>query len=92
MLAPQVEYLDERDAVPCPPVKKQMWDGEKFVPVTLYKIKGHVGVVAHNSLSTTFGPSGIYRVGTYWQHSKSGDFTLMDEKVYFFYRLKWEGR
>lgn len=92
MLEPQVEYLDERDAVPRPPVKKQMWDGEKFVPVTLYKIKGHVGVVAYDSLSTTFGPSGIHRIGTYWEYSKTGDFTLMDEKVYFFYRLKWEGR
>ena len=35
MLAPKVEFLDERDAVPRPPVKKQIWNGTEFV--TLYQ-------------------------------------------------------
>jgi len=89
MLAPKVEFLDERDAVPRPPVKKQVWNGERFVPITIYKIKGFVGVVQENWLQKTFGHPGTYRDGTYWDYNRAGDFTLMDEKVYMFYKLKW---
>ena len=39
MFAPAVEFIDAEIVLP-PPVKKQVWDGEKFVPITIYKIKG----------------------------------------------------
>ena len=35
----QIEYVDLEVTLP-PPVKKQVWDGEQFVPMTLYKQNG----------------------------------------------------
>lgn len=92
MWAPRIEYIDEKDIVLPPPVKKQVWDGEKFVPITIYKIKGLPVMEAEYWLQKTFGHSGTYRNGSYWDYSRAGDFTVMDEKVYMFYKLKWEGR
>jgi len=92
MLVPKVEFLDERDIVLPPPVRKQVWDGEKFVPITIYKIKGYIDTEAEKWLQKTFGYPGTYRGGSYWDYSRAGDFTVMDEKVYMFYKLKWEGR
>ena len=92
MLVPKVEFLDERDIVLPPPVRKQVWDGEKFVPITIYKIKGYIGTEAEKWLQKTFGYPETYRGGSYWDYSRAGDFTVMDEKVYMFYKLKWEGR
>ena len=31
-----IEYIDVEVTLP-PPVKKQIWNGEKFVPMTLYR-------------------------------------------------------
>jgi len=47
---PVIEYADESDIVLPPPVRKQVWDGEKFVPMTLYKHKG-----VHNISMGVFG-------------------------------------
>lgn len=91
MQAQQIEYVDAEVVLP-PPVRKQVWDGEQFVPITLYKIKGWPGMAAENWLLTSFGHPGTYRDGRYWDYSRAGDFTVMDEKVYMFYKLKWEGR
>ena len=92
MFAPQIEIIDEKDIVLPPPVKKQVWDGEKFVPITIYKIKGYIGMEAEHWLKKTFGYPGTYHDGTYWDYSRAGDFTVMDEKVYMFYKLKWGSR
>ena len=47
MLTPEVEFIDERDAVPRPPVKKLIWNGTEFVPLNLYRMSSPVGVVAY---------------------------------------------
>jgi hypothetical protein len=40
MFAPRIEYIDEKDIVLPPPVKKQIWNGTEFVPFLLYRRKG----------------------------------------------------
>jgi hypothetical protein len=86
-----IEYIDAEVVLP-PPVKKQVWNGEKFVPITLYRIKGYPGMAAENWLLTSFGHAGIHRDGTYWDYSSAGNFMLMDEKVYTWYQMKWGNR
>ena len=86
-----IEYVDAEVVLP-PPVKKQVWDGERFVPITLYKIKGWPGMAAENWLLENFGHAGIYRDGRYWEYSRAGDFTVMDERVYVWYQMKWGNR
>lgn len=71
------------------PVRKQVWNGTQFVPVALYKIQGWPGMEAENWLLKNFGHSGTYQEGRYWDYSKSGNFTVMDEKVYVWYQMKW---
>ena len=88
MWTQKIEYADAEVVLP-PPVKKQVWEGEKFVPMTLYKIKGWPGMAAENWLLTNFGHAGIYREGRFWHYSRAGDFTVMDEKVYVWYQMKW---
>ena len=83
------EYVVE---TPRPPVKKQVWNGERFVPITVYKIKGWPGMEAENWLLKNFGHAGIYRDGRYWEYSRAGDFTVMDEKVYMWYQMKWNNQ
>ena len=72
-----------------PPVKKQVWDGEKFVPMTLYKKKGVPNMEEMQWLNVTYGFPGTYKDGQYWDYSKAGDFVVMDEKVYTWYQMKW---
>lgn len=84
----QIEYIDIEVTLP-PPVKKQIWDGEKFVPMTLYRTKGWPGMEAENWLLKNFGHAGTYKDGRYWEYSRAGDFTVMDEKVYTWYQMKW---
>ena len=72
-----------------PPVKKQVWDGEKFVPMTLYK-----RIVLPNAeqlkwLEKSYGRQGVYKDGLFWDYSRAGNFIVMDEKVYTWYQLKW---
>jgi len=52
MWTQKIEYIDAEVVLPSP-VKKQVWDGEKFVPITLYKIKGWPGMTAENWLLTS---------------------------------------
>jgi hypothetical protein len=90
MWTQKIEYIDV-EAVPPPPVKKQVWDNEtqSFVPMTLHKMKGWPGMEAENWLLKSFGHPGTYKNGTYWDYSKAGNFTVMDEKVYVWYQMKW---
>jgi hypothetical protein len=85
-----IEAVDVPDSVRR--VKKQVWDGEKFVPITVYRIKGWPGMAAENWLLDSFGHAGVYRDGKYWDYSRAGDFTVMDEKVYVWYQIKWGNR
>lgn len=86
-----IEYVDAEVVLP-PPVKKQVWNGEQFVSMTLYKIKGWPGMTAENWLLENFGHAGIYQDGRFWDYSRAGDFTVMDEKVYVWYQMKWGNR
>ncbi len=88
MFGQKIEYVDIEVTLP-PPVKKQVWDGEKFVPMTLYRHKRLVTDEAMVWLSTTFGPPGVYKNGQYWDYSRAGSFTVMDEKVYTWFQMKW---
>lgn len=83
-----VEYVDAEVTLP-PPVKKQVWDGEKFVPTTLYKRHGVPDLEEMQWLNATYGFPGTYKNGSYWDYSRAGDFTVMDEKVYTWYQMKW---
>lgn len=84
----QVEYVDVEVVLP-PPVKKQVWDGEKFVPMTLYRITHAPKDYERNWLWKTYGPAGQYVNGHFWDYSQAGNFTVMDEKVYTWFQMKW---
>ena len=73
-------------------VKKQVWDGEKFVPMTLYKSKGCPGHLEISWLHKTYGSPGTYRNGQYWDYSLAGNFTVMEEKVYTWFQMKWQNK
>ena len=86
----QIDYVDvwEQNFVP-PPVRKQVWNGEKFLSMTLYK---HIGLPSDEKmawLEKTYGRPGIYLAGRFWDYSRSGNYALMDEQVYAWYQLKW---
>jgi len=83
-----VEYIGVVDSLP-PPVKKQIWDGEKFVPLTLYRKVSIPTDEQLRWLEKTYGRSGTYINGRYWEYSRAGNYTVMDEKVYAWYQMKW---
>ena len=84
----QIEYVDLEVTLP-PLVKKQVWDGEQFVPMTLYKQNGMPNGEQLHWLTGTYGQPGTYVNGRFWDYSRAGDFVIMDEKVYTWYRIKW---
>lgn len=84
----EYEYVDVKATLP-PPVKKQIWDGEKFVPMILYRLTKAPGDRERNWLWRTYGPAGQYVNGHFWDYSNAGNFTVMDEKVYTWYQMKW---
>lgn len=87
----QIEYVDAEVTLP-PPVRKQVWDGEKFVPITLYKVRGVPDMYQLEWLNVNIGFPGTYLTGQYWDYSRAGNFTVMDEKVYVWYQLKWKNK
>jgi len=87
----QIEYVDAEVTLP-PPVKKQVWDGEQFVPMTLYRLRREPTDSERNWLWRTYGPAGQYINGHYWDYSHSGNFTVMDEQVYTWFQMKWGNR
>lgn len=89
MFRQTIEYIDEADIVLPPPVKKQVWDGEKFVPMTLYKQQGVPNGEKLLWLEKTYGQPATYINGRFWDYSKAGNFTIMDERVYTWYQMKW---
>jgi len=88
MLAPRIEFLDERDAVPSRRVKKQIWNGTEFVTMHLHRLEGRLGDEAYSWLEKTYGQPGQAVNGCYWAKVWN-KYTVMDEKVYMFYKLKW---
>jgi hypothetical protein len=90
MWAQNIEYVDA-EAVPPPLVKKQVWDADNqvFVPVSMYRFQGVLNSIKLDWLKETYGPPGVYKHGRFWDYSKGGNFTVMDEKVYMWYQMKW---
>jgi hypothetical protein len=88
---PVIEYVDHEVTLP-PPVKKQVWDGEMFVPMTLYKQTQIPSYQELDWLYNTYGPEGVYKDGRYWDYSRAGNFVVMDEKVYMWYQMKWRNK
>lgn len=83
----QIDYVDV-GSVTAKPVKKQVWDGVKFVPMTLYRQSGII-TQQISWLEQNYGRPGIYIDGRYWDYSKSGNYLMMDEKVYIWFKIKW---
>ena len=88
MWTQKIEYAEAEVTLP-PPVKKQVWDGEKFVPMTLYKHTRILNQQEIDWLEKTYGYQGVYKNGRYWDYSRAGDFIVMDEKVYMWFQMKW---
>lgn len=88
-----IEYIDVEVTLP-PPVRKQVWDAETqtFVPMTLYRLKGTPSTEEMDWLIDTYGHQKVYKKGRYWDYSRAGDFTVMDEKVYMWYQMKWRNK
>ncbi len=85
----EIEYIVVSEVALPPPVKKQVWDGEKFVPMTLHKHRGVINETQEAWMRNTFGREGVYKNGRFWDYSRGGDFTLMDEQVYVWFQMKW---
>lgn len=85
-----IEYVDAEVTLP-PPVKKQVWDADtnSFVPMTLYKRNGMPNQEKLDWLRKTYGSGGVYKNGQFWEYTRAGNFTVMDEKVYTWYQMKW---
>lgn len=84
----KIEYV-EVVTTERPPIKKQVWDGEKFVSMTLNR---HAGIPRGEILlwlEKTYGQPGIYVNGRFWDYSGAGNYIVMDEKVYMWYQMKW---
>jgi hypothetical protein len=86
----KIEYVDVEVTLP-PPVKKQIWDQatQTFVPMTLYRHRGILTETQEDWMRKTFGCEGVYKNGRFWDYSRGGDFTIMDEKVYTWFKMKW---
>lgn len=82
----QSEYL-EIEVAPTARVKKQIWDGEKFVSVTQYRVTGVLSDAQKDWLVRTFGQKGAK-----WNFTDSGRFYLMDDQVYMMFNLKWKSK
>ena len=79
----QVEYIEVEIAPPSV-VKKQVWDGGKFVSVTQYRNTGILSTEQKDWLFKTFGQKGAR-----WNFTDSGRFYVMDDQVYMMFKLKW---
>jgi len=90
-LTQQIDYITVEVTLPRP-VKKQVWDGEKFVSMTLHKHKGVPDGEKMRWLEKTYGRPGTYKNGSYWDYTKAGNFTVMDEQVYTWYQIKWNNK
>lgn len=84
-----VDYQDVKVTLP-PPVRKQFWDGDKFVELTLYRLTNIRNIdKTLEWLTSTYGPKGTHKAGHFWDYAWRGNFLLMDEEVYTWYQLKW---
>jgi len=80
----QIEYVELEVFDGAVPVKKQIWDGKGFVPVTMYRRNGTLSDPQKLWLVEQFG-----KRGPRWDYSLTGNFFVMDEQVYAWFQLKW---
>ena len=59
------------------------------MPLTLYRKVSIPTDEQLRWLEKTYGRSGTYINGRYWEYSRAGNYTVMDEKVYAWYQMKW---
>lgn len=88
MFTQVIDYETVEVTLP-PPVKKQVWDGQQFVPMTLYRHIGFLKQEQQDWMYESFGPPGVYINGQYWNTTRAGGYTVMDERVYTWFALKW---
>ena len=82
-----IEYIDAV-ALPPIPVRKKVWDDNKFVELVRYKT--HIPTHEQREwLYQTYGPRGSHLAGQYWEYNAVGDYMVMDEQVYTWFRTKW---
>ena len=80
----QIEYVEVEIFDGAVPVNKQIWDGKKFIPVTMYRRNGVLNDAQKMWLVEQFG-----KRGPRWDYSLSGNFFIIDEQVYAWFQLKW---
>ena len=72
------------EIMPQQPVRKQVWNGTEFIEVMLYRVSGRLSIYQQDWLAKTFGDR-----GPRWNYSVAGNFYVMDEQVYSWFKLKW---
>jgi len=79
----EIKYVD---AMPEPhvPVRKQVWNGQEFVPVVMYRIAGGLTQDQKDWLCHTFGST-----GSRWNYSRTSSYWTADEQVFMMFRLRW---
>lgn len=80
----EIEYIDVDIVGTATPVKKQVWNGREFVPVTMYRRNGVLSDEKKDWLVENFGHR-----GPRWDYSLTGNFWIMDEQVYMWFQMKW---
>lgn len=79
----EITYVNA-EPVPYVPVRKQIWNGEEFVPVTVYRITGSLTQDQKDWLYDTFG-----RPGSRWNYAQASDYWTADDQVFMMFRLRW---
>jgi sensor c-di-GMP phosphodiesterase-like protein len=86
--AQKIEIVNAVPANNVRAVTKKIWDGADFVELKLVR----TGIPTQEQrewLYKTYGPSGVYIAGRFWDYSKAGDYAMIDEKIYMMLMLKW---
>ena len=84
----KIDYEDYAvEVAPVRPIKKQIWDGQQFVEVTMNRHNGILTDEQKTWLLNSFGSR-----GTRWDYSLTGNFWVMDEQVYAWFQMKWSNK
>jgi hypothetical protein len=82
-------------------VKKQIWDGDKFIPAYMCEVPDHQHAQIEKWLTDTIGAPSQHGHNQYWAYYNGGriisggravglnPLMVMDEKVYTWYQMKW---
>ena len=84
-----IEYIDIEAVPEVQRVRKQLWNGDRWVETYHYRIPRQMRSRERDWLYETFGAANVYRLGRFWSSSHAANYTVMDEQVYMMYTLKW---